>query len=180
MFQIFPHLAMVQYYILNLAIHPSQALMTAAAIGSGAAGGTLTPSVALGATLGAIVGVRLRGRLFWGVKVGGNGRAKEEIEIVKLVKPAFRDCFMTGLGLEAASFFYSSEVVILAACPATRSVRSPINTTCLIGLLRRTACGFDDQLTWNDVLKRLYMVQVYILTEHWDLIYQYLSTHSIL
>ena len=44
--------------------------MTAAAIGSGAAGGTLTPSVALGATLGAIVGVRLRGRLFWGVKVG--------------------------------------------------------------------------------------------------------------
>ena len=80
--------------------------MTAAAIGSGAAGGTLTPSVALGATLGAIVGVRLRGRLFWGVKVGGNGRAKEEIEIVKLVKPvAFRDCFMTGLGLEDASFF---------------------------------------------------------------------------
>jgi len=113
---------MVQYYILNLAIHPSQALMTAAAIGSGAAGGTLTPSVALGATLGAIVGVRLRGRLFWGVKVGGNGRAKEEIEIVKLVKPAFRDCFMTGLGLEAASFFYSSEVVILAACPAPLEV----------------------------------------------------------
>eukprot|EP00434_Breviolum_minutum_P013629 symbB.v1.2.012013.t1/scaffold769.1/size163963/17 len=33
-----------------------KALMTAAAIGSGAAGGTLTPSVALGATLGAIVG----------------------------------------------------------------------------------------------------------------------------
>ena len=31
--------------------------MTAAAIGSGAAGGTLTPSVALGATLGAILGV---------------------------------------------------------------------------------------------------------------------------
>ncbi|CAE8587958.1 unnamed protein product, partial [Polarella glacialis] len=33
-----------------------KAAMTAAAIGSGAAGGTLTPSVALGATLGAIVG----------------------------------------------------------------------------------------------------------------------------
>lgn len=33
-----------------------KALMTAAAIGSGAAGGTLTPSVALGATLGAILG----------------------------------------------------------------------------------------------------------------------------
>eukprot|EP00435_Cladocopium_sp_Y103_P027552 s187_g6.t2 len=33
-----------------------KALMTAAAIGSGAAGGTLTPAVALGATLGAILG----------------------------------------------------------------------------------------------------------------------------
>ncbi|CAK9016087.1 unnamed protein product [Durusdinium trenchii] len=33
-----------------------KALMTAAAIGSGAAGGTLTPSVALGATLGAVLG----------------------------------------------------------------------------------------------------------------------------
>ena len=33
-----------------------KALTTAAAIGSGAAGGTLTPSVALGATLGAILG----------------------------------------------------------------------------------------------------------------------------
>ena len=31
--------------------------MTAAAIGSGAAGGTLTPAMALGATLGAILGV---------------------------------------------------------------------------------------------------------------------------
>ena len=88
---------MCQNHILNLAIHPNQALMTAAAIGSGAAGGTLTPSVALGATLGAIVGVRLPGDddCFRG-SVGGNGRAKEEIEIVKLVKPvAFRDCFET-------------------------------------------------------------------------------------
>ena len=42
--------------------------MTAAAIGSGAAGGTLTPSVALGATLGAIIGVRLPGMTtVWGV-----------------------------------------------------------------------------------------------------------------
>ena len=39
--------------------------MTAAAIGSGAAGGTLTPAVALGATLGAILGVPPVGGWGW-------------------------------------------------------------------------------------------------------------------
>ena len=43
--------------------------MTAAAIGSGAAGGTLTPSVALGATLGAILGVQRVGP-GWGLGDG--------------------------------------------------------------------------------------------------------------
>jgi len=46
--------------------------MTAAAIGSGAAGGTLTPSVALGATLGAILGVQRVGG--WEKSMGKMGK----------------------------------------------------------------------------------------------------------
>ena len=58
-----------------------KALMTAAAIGSGAAGGTLTPSVALCATLGAILGVQRVGPGGvggWEKSMGKNGKNPSE------------------------------------------------------------------------------------------------------
>ena len=66
--------------------------MTAAAIGSGAAGGTLTPSVALGATLGAILGVQRVGG--WEKSTGKMGKKWKKWEKWGKIHGNFPDVMM--------------------------------------------------------------------------------------